>query len=532
VKGKIIVITLLIALLLSACSSNQSSMSTMNHSKNKLSNTIAQATPTKTLKGNQFTLVAKEASLSITDKFKVTAWTFNGSVPGAEIRVKQSTPVKITLKNELPEPTSIHFHGINVPNAMDGIPGVTQDAVQPGKSFTYEFTPTVAGTYIYHTHQNGVTQLDKGLYGSFIVEPAKKTYDKDYTLILDEWISKPGADNMAGMNMGSSNNNSGMSGMDMSNGSMNGMDHSNSGNSTSSDNSMPMDNMSMYDVYTINGKSGENIEPIKVKKGERVRLRLINIGFLPHNIHLHGHSFKVVATDGRDLNQPKEIKNQLITIGPGERYDVEFTADNPGKWLLESHDTDKKAAKGMATYIQYEGSDISADKSDVNKSLPFFDLESYGKTADGPFNLNQKFDVEYTMDLNTAMTNNQLAYTINDKTFPNTDNIQVKKGDTVKVTLINKSGNMANHPMHLHGHSFQVLSKNGKPVEGSPLIKDTINVKPGEEYVVAFKADNPGNWMFHCHDLHHATAGMITMVKYKDFQSNYQPGTNANNKPE
>ncbi len=541
-KSKIIVITLLITLLLSACSSNKSSMSTIDQSNNNSSETAIQTTPTKTLTGNHFSLVAKKATLTITDKFKVTAWTFNGSVPGSEIRVKQGTPVKITLKNELPEPTSIHFHGIDVPNAMDGIPGVTQDAVKPGKSFTYEFTPKVAGTYIYHTHQNGVKQLDKGLYGAFIVEPSKKTYDKDYTLMLDEWISKPGADNMAGMNMGSSNNNSGMSGMDMSNGSMNGMDmsnssmngmdHSNSGNSTSSNNSMPMDNMSMYDVYTINGKSGKNIEPIKVKKGERVRLRLINIGFLPHNIHLHGHSFKVVATDGRDLNEPKEIKDQLITVAPGERYDIEFTADNPGKWLLESHDPDKKAAKGMATYIQYEGSDKPADKSDVNKTLPFFDLESYGKPANSPFTLNQKYDVEYTMDLNTAMNNNQLAYTINDKTFPNTDNIQVKKGDTVKVTLINKSRNKANHPMHLHGHSFQVLSKNGKPVDGSPIIKDTINVKPGEEYVVAFKADNPGNWMFHCHDLHHASAGMVTMVKYKDFQSNYQPGTNANNKPE
>lgn len=489
--------------------------------KTSTTDSSIQATQTKTLTGNEFTLVAKEASLSITDKFKVDAWTFNGSVPGSEIRVKQGTPVKITLKNELPEPTSIHWHGITVPNPMDGIPGVTQDAVQPGKSFTYEFTPTIPGTYMYHTHQDGVKQLDKGLYGAFIVEPDKKTYDKDYTLMLDEWISNPNA-SMEGMNMESGS----MSGMA-------GMDNSNSSNSSknSSDASMMADNMSMYDVYTINGKSGKSIQPIKVKKGEKVRLRLLNIGFLPHNIHLHGHNFKVVATDGIDLNEPKEIKDQLITIAPGERYDIEFTADNPGKWYLESHDPDKKAAKGMATFIQYDGSSNIADKSDANQSLPLFNLENYGKQGSGPFTLNQKVDVEYTMDLNTAMINNQMAYTINGKTFPNTDNIQVKKGDTVKVKLVNKSG-AANHPMHLHGHSFQVLSKNGKPVEGSPVIKDTINLKPGEEYVVAFKADNPGNWLFHCHDLHHASAGMITMVKYQDYQSNYQPDPNAKNKPE
>lgn len=524
-KNKIIILGVFILLLLSACSKQSSTDLT----KKTSGTTAAQAVSTKQLTGNHFTLVAKEATLSITNKFKVNAWTFNGSVPGSEIRVKQGTPVKITLKNELPEPTSIHFHGINVPNAMDGVPGVTQNAVQPGKSFTYEFTPTVPGTYMYHTHQNGLKQLDKGLYGAFIVEPAKKTYDRDYTLMLDEWISKPGADSMAGMNMGGGGSNSGMSGMDMSGGNMNGM--SGMDNSNSNNNNMMMDNMNMYDVYTINGKSGKYITPIKVKKGERVRLRLINIGFLPHTIHLHGHSFKVVATDGRDLNKPQEIKNQLITIAPGERYDIEFTADNPGKWYLESHDPDKKAAKGMSTYIEYEGSNKFTDKSDVNKTFPFFNLENYGKKTNGPFSLNQKFDAEYTMDLNTAMNHNQMVYTINGKTFPNTDNILVKKGDTVKVTLINHSIG-ANHPMHLHGHSFQVLSKNGRPFQGSPIIKDTINLKPGDKYVIAFKADNPGNWPFHCHDLHHSSAGMMTMVKYTDYQSTFKPNPKSSNKPE
>lgn len=528
-KTKFTLLGLFVLLILSACS-NEKSGSTGNmdmgtSSKKATSTSAVQATQTKALTGNQFTLVAKKASLSITDKFKVEAWTFNGSVPGSEIRVKQGTPVKITLKNELPEPTSIHWHGITVPNPMDGIPGVTQDAVQPGESFTYEFTPSIPGTYMYHTHQNGVKQLDKGLYGAFIVEPAKKTYDKDYTLMLDEWISNPDNADMGGMDMSGSNSGSmsGMAGMDNSN--------SSSANNNNSNNSMMTDDMSMYDVYTINGKSGKSIEPIKVKKGEKVRLRLINIGFLPHNIHLHGHSFKVVATDGIDLNEPQEIKNQLITITPGERYDIEFTADKSGKWLLESHDSDKKAAKGMATFIEYDDSSNNTDKSDTNQTLPVFDLANYGKEENSPFTLEQNYNVEYTMDLNTAMNNNQMAYTINGKTFPNTDNIQVKKGDTVKVKLVNKSG-AANHPMHLHGHSFQVLSKNGKPVEGSPIIKDTINLKPGEEYVVAFKADNPGNWLFHCHDLHHASAGMITMVKYQGYQSDYQPDPNAKNKPE
>jgi FtsP/CotA-like multicopper oxidase with cupredoxin domain len=180
--------------------------------------------------------------------------------------------------------------------------------------------------------------------------------------------------------------------------------------------------------------------------------------------------------------------------------------------------------------IQYEGNIKSKDQSNQNESLPVFSYTNYGGAKNGEFTLGQKYDVEYTMDLNGNNTNN--VWTINGKSFPNTDSMNVKKGDLVKVKLINNSPNGVNHPMHLHGHSFQVLSKNGKPVEGSPIVKDTINLIPGDEYVVAFKADNPGNWLFHCHDLHHATAGMVDIVKYEGYQSNFTLDPNANNKPE
>ncbi len=153
------------------------------------------------------------------------------------------------------------------------------------------------------------------------------------------------------------------------------------------------------------------------------------------------------------------------------------------------------------------------DNPNANEQLPVLDMTNYGTKKEGTFTLNQKYDVTYTMELNTVMNGNNMAYTINGKTFPNTDSIEVKKGDLVKVKLRNNSM-MNDHPMHLHGHSFQVLSKNGKPIEGSPIVKDTINLKPGEEYEVAFVADNPSEWMFHCHDLHHASAGMVRIKIY------------------
>lgn len=135
------------------------------------------------------------------------------------------------------------------------------------------------------------------------------------------------------------------------------------------------------------------------------------------------------------------------------------------------------------------------------------------------------------MNLNTEMKDGKMAYTINNKTFPDTDALTVKKGDTVKVRLVNNS-KTDDHPMHLHGHFFQILSKNGVPFKGSAIIKDTLNVKPGEEYEVAFEANNPGDWMFHCHDLHHASAGMVTELKYTDYKSDFVADPNAGNKPE
>ncbi|MEW9122356.1 MAG: multicopper oxidase family protein [Thermotaleaceae bacterium] len=519
-KLKSILLLSFAALILSGCSSEQSDSNKI--SGNGDDKQIKElATNVKTLTGNEFNLVAKEASLKINKEVTVGVWTFNGSVPGSQIRVTEGEMVKINVKNELTEPISLHWHGINVPNEMDGIPGVTQNAVQPGESFTYEFSVTVPGTYMYHTHQNAVNQLDMGLYGSFIVEPKVKTYDRDFTLMLDEWISKPQKSNMTINENGS-----------MDHGNMSGMGH---GDTTSNQEKQETEetgmghDMAIYDIFTINGKSGDSIESLKVKEGEKIRIRLANIGYLSHNIHLHGHDFKVVAIDGQELNAPQEIKDQLISIAPGERYDIEFIANNPGQWYLEDHG-DMKGTEGMKTLIQYEGNSNSNDQSKQGEELPAFTYSNYGVKEDGGFTLEQKYDIEYTMNLNGNNENN--VWTINGNSFPDIEGLTIKEGDLVKVKLVNKSPNGVDHPMHLHGHSFQVLSKNGKPIEGSTIIKDTINLNSGDEYIVAFKADNSGNWLFHCHDLHHATGGMVDIIKYQGFEPNFTSDPNANNKPE
>lgn len=348
-KWKLVSMLSFILIVLAACSSNQDEDT--NKNELTLGNNVEEVTEKQTtdqeiLTGNKFTIVAKEATLQLKEDVSVNAWTFGGTVPGSQIRVKEGEKVEIKLKNELPDPVSIHWHGIVLPNEMDGIPGVTQNAVQPGETFTYEFILEKTGTYMYHTHQDGVNQLDKGLYGSFIVEPKEKTYDRDYTLMLDEWMSNPesGMDMEAGMDMGDE-----MEGMDMEN------DNSES---------MMMDDMSAYDIFTINGKSGEAVEPLKVKKGETVRIRLANIGYMTHKMHLHGQKFKVVAIDGQEITNPEEIKDELISISPGERYDIEFIADNPGEWYLECHG-DMEGTDGMK--VKYSTKEVQNQQTNLTR---------------------------------------------------------------------------------------------------------------------------------------------------------------------
>ncbi|HDR4373326.1 copper oxidase [Bacillus thuringiensis serovar nigeriensis] len=538
-------VTVSVIFLIAACS--LATNTTNDHKNMKDKKTIQAETATKPLKiekGPEVTLVAKEEKQKLGNGVIVPVWTFNGSSPGPEIRVKKGEKVKVTLKNELSAPVSIHWHGYPVPNNMDGIPGVTQDAVEPGKSFTYEFEANVPGTYWYHSHQDSVNQLDRGLYGALIVEDTKEKYDKDYTLMLDEWVTDKkemnkqlkemtkgqiGNKSKGNENEEKNNDKNGMahSGMDMGSdqkdsGNMAGMDHGNM--------KMEGHDMSMYDLFTINGKSGDLVVPLKVNKGEKVRLRLINAGYLSHDIHVHGHDIKVIATDGQPINDPKVIKDKVISIAPGERYDIEFTANKTGKWYVEDH-SKNKGAKGMKAVIEYDGSKEMKDKADEKEKLPKVDIMKYGTKKLGSFPLNQEYTATYNMDLNTQMNGNEMVYTINGKVFPDIDPIQVKKGDLVKVKLVNRS-KMDDHPMHLHGHFFQVLSKDGKPIEGSPIVKDTLNLRPGEEYEVAFVANNPGEWMFHCHDLHHASAGMVTEVNYTDYESSYVPNPNIPNKPE
>lgn len=246
-----------------------------------------------------FELTTEAVQWPILKDVSATAYTYNGTVPGPMIRVTEGDRVRIVVKNGLSVPTTVHWHGLEVPNNMDGVPGVTQDPIEPGQTFTYEFTARPAGTFWYHSHYEGDVQVGAGLYAPFIVDPKAPEGDLpavDKTLILSEWLLRSGQTFAA----------------------------------------MPMSGMEP-NYFTINGRSFPDTETITVRKGDLVRLRLVGAGQLIHPMHLHGLPFKIVATDGHPVPDAVQLTKDTLSIAPGERYDIEFIASEPGQWMLHCH---------------------------------------------------------------------------------------------------------------------------------------------------------------------------------------------------
>ena len=246
-----------------------------------------------------FELTAYPVLWNLTDDTQVTAWTYNGTVPGPMIRVTEGDMVRIVLSNELPEPTTIHWHGIQVPNAMDGVPGLTQNPIEVGDTFIYEFEAKPAGTFMYHPHFNSDTQIGLGLYAPFIIDPAEPTAttpDIDVSIMLSEWRVENGQTIPA----------------------------------------MPMLGMEP-NYFTFNGKAFPATETIEVQQGQRVRIRLYGIGQFVHPVHLHGMPFKLVAIDGLPVPEAAQLSMDTISVAPGQRFDIEFIATEPGQWMLHCH---------------------------------------------------------------------------------------------------------------------------------------------------------------------------------------------------
>ena len=305
-----------------------------------------------------FHLTVKDVDFEIFPDKPMQGWGFNGQVPGPTIRAILGEQIRIILKNETKDGEhTLHVHGQAKPMSMDGVPYLGQKPLKKGESYTYEFTVTNVGTSWYHCHVDSAHHVDMGMYGAFIVEPKKEklTYDREYIMLLDEWPTAhvhvhEEAESAEG--------------------------HDEKGVMTLHGETSPMHDQEakkgkkrdwypetfearqdVYDGFTINGRSFPFTEPVIVKKGNKVRIRFINVGYQQHFMHTHSHRFTVVARDGSYVDEPQQV--DTIGVGPGQRVDVIFTADNPGTWPFHCHRLNHVTNEniypgGMLTYIHYE----------------------------------------------------------------------------------------------------------------------------------------------------------------------------------
>ncbi len=239
-----------------------------------------------------FELTSSEVKWEVMAGSTVQGLGYNGSVPGPEIRVTEGDKVRIVLTNKMKESTAIHFHGVILPNKVDGVPFLTQPVVKTGRTFAYEFTAVNPGSHMYHSHYNSAAQVTAGLLGAFIIEPKDKSkdpkHDSDYTIILNDTVGG----------------------------------------------------------FTLNGKGFPYTQPIIAKKGELIRVRYMNEGLMIHPMHLHGLEQLVFSKDGWNLPQPFHC--DTLNVAPGERWDVIITAHTEGMWAYHCHVlTHAEAPSGM-----------------------------------------------------------------------------------------------------------------------------------------------------------------------------------------
>lgn len=423
-------------------------------------------------------ITAKPAHHKLYKEQPSVLWTYNGLLPGPEIRVRRGERVRVRFKNELDEPSSIHWHGIRIDNRMDGVSGLTQEAVQPGAVFEYDFVAPDAGTYWYHAHNKSWNQVTRGLYGPLIVEEEKKVFAQshDLTLILDDWrLDSSGQFD------------------DKSLGAM--MDWSHAGR--------------LGNWLTVNGKSFPTFE---LQAGQHHRIRLINT-CNARTLRIDPKRFdgKILAFDGQPLQEPVSLAQESLAISSAQRVDLLITPKKVGEFAIEEVSSDQpyefarfkvtSAGKGTQT-IAPRIIPNSIPEPDVSNSARhplhmtggamgnFDEIKFKGKTLEGS-------------DFREAMQFWAFNGTANLADRPI---FSAKKGETIILETFNDTA--FEHAIHLHGHHFKTLERSSNGGFKSTPWRDTILLGRQEKVELAFVADNPGKWLMHCHMLEHAAAGM------------------------
>ncbi|MCB9877618.1 MAG: multicopper oxidase family protein [Planctomycetes bacterium] len=398
---------------------------------------------------------------------------YNGTLPAPVLHATEGQTLRVRLHNDLAESTILHFHGQPLPQGMDGMQVISRPETAPGQEFLYELPDLVPGTYWFHPHSDHHTQLDSGLAGVLIVDPANPAddpaFDTDHVIVLDDWNA------------------------------------ANTGGS--------------YTGHLLNGKTSDGQATITVQPGERMRLRFVNVAAMTNYVvALDGHPMTVTHTDGGRL-QP--VVTQAIPIGIGERYDVIVDCNNPGVWSLAVSTIENRTAtvvRGIVRYAGQAGADPSPTAVPGNLSsgamLDYAQLASYWP-ASTPITATPDLVQPIVLGMQPAPGGGN--WSINGEFWPNVTPIEVSLGDVVQFDYsTGTAGMMHSHPMHLHGQFVRLMGTAGGATH--PPRKDTVLVRPsgqpGSAWSVQYTADNPGSWLFHCHHMMHMMRGMMTLVNF------------------
>jgi FtsP/CotA-like multicopper oxidase with cupredoxin domain len=416
----------------------------------------------------EFDVVAAEAELPLLDGGKLRVWAYNGQVPGPTLRVRLGDTVRVRFQNRLPQPTTIHWHGVRVPNGMDGVPNLTQPPIEPGGSFVYEFTPKDAGTFWFHPHVRSSEQVERGLYGVLIVEDEKPApYAADVVWVLDDWLIDERRQIFPEFNT------------------MHDLMHDGRwGN-----------------VVTVNGRTGERLA---ARAGDRIRLRLLNsANGRVFNPDFGALDVSIVAVDGLYLRRP--IPYRGFELAPGNRLDLDVTFAAAQSGVVRVVDRFYPDQPNPLAEIMVDGIAPPARRFDspAHARVPAW-REALALPVTERFRLNARRGGEHGIE-----------WTINERAFAGHAHaappaLTMRQGAFQHLQFVNESYRL--HPIHLHGMFFRLLARNGVPVD-EPFFRDTVLVHAKETIDVGLIPEDPGRWMMHCHILEHAEAGMMTTLE-------------------
>ncbi|MFV0251867.1 MAG: multicopper oxidase domain-containing protein [Beutenbergiaceae bacterium] len=400
-------------------------------------------------------------------------WAYDDQVPGPLLRAGAGDELAISLTNDLPDPTTIHWHGLRLRNDMDGVPEMTQDAIAPGTTFDYSFVAPDPGTYFYHSHVG--LQLDKGLAGVLIVDDPDEPgdYDAEWVIVLDDW-----ADGIDGATPESI-----LQELQQSSGGMMG------------------DGMEVtYPHYLVNGRLPADAETFSAEPGQRLRLRIINAAAdTTFRCALSEHHLELTHKDGVPV---RPVQADAVIVSMGERYDAVVTVgDGAFAFIAAPEDKAGLALAILRTSAQAQVPPATRDYPEMSGEV-FFGSHLTGVDVPG---YSVEDDPEVTIDLTLGVARGAYTWLINDVTFDQANPFIVEQGQTFRVRMRNATH--ALHPMHLHGHTVQL--------EEGRSWQDTILVPNMATVTAVAVADNPGKWAMHCHNAFHMEAGMMGTLGYQ-----------------